>query len=472
MKFRNTTTQKTENLAGGEAYKESPELELVSLVLTSFVSDKFYEKANDQLKRLKHLVSLVRPEFSAKCAIYARNEFGMRSITHALAGELAKLVKGKEWTKRAYEKIVRRPDDMLEILGYYMSNYGKPIPNSLKKGLAEALKKFDRYQLAKYRGDRSSVKLVDLVNLVHYKPTEEQAEVFKDLMSGNLKSTDTWETKLTQAGQAGSEEEKTELKNQAWGSLLKEGKLGYFALLRNLRNISEQSPENVDLACEQLVNEKAIRKSLVLPFRFQTAFSEMTRVAGSRKILMALSKAQDISVANAPKFDGKTLVVLDESGSMDGKPWDIGSLFASVLYKSNDADLMLFADESRMINPDPNSSVTGISREIGNSRVSGGTDFHCIFRGLNTKYDRIIILSDMQGWVGYNAPKREFKAYCDRVGHRPFIYSFDLNGYGTLQFPEQGVFAIAGFSEKIFDVMKVMEQDRNALVKKIDSIVL
>ncbi len=474
MKFRTAVNNKTENLAGGEAYKESAELELISLVLTSFVSDKFYEKANDQLARLKVLMKYVRPEFAAKLAIYARNEFGMRSITHALAGELAHAVKGKEWTKRAYEKIVRRPDDMLEILGYYMSNFGKPIPNSLKKGLSEALKKFDRYQLAKYRGDRSSVKMVDLVNLVHYKPTEEQKEVFKDLMEGKLVSTDTWETKLTQSGQNGkSEAEKTELKNKAWGDLLKEGKLGYFALLRNIRNILlTKNQEIIDLACEQLVDEKAIKRSLVLPFRYQTAYQEVSKLSGSRKFLMALSQATDISLSNAPKLPGKTLVVLDESGSMDGKPWAIGSLFAAVLYKSNDADLMLFADRARMINPDPNSSVTGLSNEIGNARKSGGTDFHCIFNGLTESYDRIVILSDMQGWVGYNAPKREFTEYCNRIGKRPFVYSFDLNGYGTLQFPEQNVFAIAGFSEKIFDVMQVMEQDRNALVNKIDEIVL
>ena len=473
MKFRTVKTTKTENLAGGESYSESPKLALISLVLTSFVKDKFYETADAQLTRLKALLTQVPADFSAKLAIYARNEFGMRSITHAIAGELVKGTKGQSWMKNAIEKIVKRPDDMLEILGYYTSNYGKPIPNALKKGLGLALAKFDEYALAKYRGDRSSVKLVDLVNLIHYKPSEEMQGTFKKLMAGELTSTETWETKLTQAGQkAESEEEKTELKNEAWGSLLKEGKLGYFALLRNLRNILKQSPENVALACEQLVNEKAIKRSLVLPFRFMTALDELKHESNSREVIQAISRALEISVSNVPKFDGKTLVVLDESGSMMGQPFDIGSLFAAALYKSNNADLMLFADNARYINLNPDDTVSGMIGGIMNARRSGGTDFNCIFPAINGEYDRIIILSDMQGWVGYHAPTRQYNHYCKTIGKRPFVYSFDLNGHGTLQFPEENVFAVAGFSEKIFDVMKLMEQDKQALVKKIEAIVL
>jgi 60 kDa SS-A/Ro ribonucleoprotein len=65
--------------------------------------------------------------------------------------------------------------------------------------------------------------------------------------------------------------EKAELKAEAWAELLRTRKIGYFALLRNLRNIAEQAPELVPTACELLTDERLIRKSLVLPFRFSTA---------------------------------------------------------------------------------------------------------------------------------------------------------------------------------------------------------
>jgi 60 kDa SS-A/Ro ribonucleoprotein len=61
-----------------------------------------------------------------------------------------------------------------------------------------------------------------------------------------------------------------------------------------------------------------------------------------------------------------------------------------------------------------------------NRIVSGGTNFHAIFETANRAYDRIIILSDMQGWVNYNTPTRSFAEYKRRVGANPRVYSFDL----------------------------------------------
>jgi 60 kDa SS-A/Ro ribonucleoprotein len=52
----------------------------------------------------------------------------MRSVSHLVAGELAKSVKGEPWTKRFYAKVARRPDDVLETLGYYLSTYRQPRP--------------------------------------------------------------------------------------------------------------------------------------------------------------------------------------------------------------------------------------------------------------------------------------------------------------------------------------------------------
>ena len=483
-KFRKQSIgTKTINRAGGEAYKESPKLELVSLLLTSFVKDKYYEGQNEQLERLSNLVNGISDKkFLAKSAIYARQEFGMRSITHALIGELVKIVKGQNWVKNAIYKVVHRPDDMLEILGYYGSKYGKPFPNALKKGLRMAINKFDEYQLAKYRGARSSVKMVDLINLVHPKVKPELQETLKKLMKGELKNENVWETKMTKAGQAVKdiEDEKEraeklkELKKQNWVELFKNRKLGYMATLRNLRNILEQAPELIDDVCKELQDRHRIEKSLVLPFRFDTAIKEIEKTSfeRSRDVIIALSKALEVSLSNVPKFEGKTLVVLDESGSMDGQPIEIGSLFAAVLYKTNNADLMTFSDRARYRTLNPLDSALTIAKQLQENAVMSGTDFHSIFETANKPYDRIIILSDMQGWEGYYAPTKTFAEYKRRTGANPYVYSFDLENYGTLQFPEKQVFCIAGFSEKVFDLMGVLEQDKNVLIHKIEEIKL
>jgi 60 kDa SS-A/Ro ribonucleoprotein len=481
-KFNQTvvkTTTKTTNLAGGEAYKASNELALVSLLLTSFVSNQFYRTTDQSLDELKkYIKSMKNKEFIAKSAIFARDEFGMRSITHALAGELASELTGKEWGKNFYEKVITRVDDMTEIMSYYLNNKTDKkhpkFPNSLKKGFAKAFDKFDAYQLAKYKGDNKEVKLVDVVNLVHPVPTDRNKEALNSLVNGDLKNTKTWESMLSAAGQqAQDEEDLSKLKSDAWSDLILTKKIGYFALLRNLRNIIQQAPSAIPAACALLTDESMIKRSRVLPFRFTTAYEEISKLGSSsdvRTVLVAINQALDISSCNVPKFDGETLVVIDVSGSMSGKPAEIASLFGAMIAKANNCDVMTFATNANYKSYNPMDSILTIRNGFRFS--GGGTNFHSIFQTANKKYDRIVILSDMQGWIGYNCPSKEFNDYKNRFNCDPYVYSWDLQGYSTLQFPESKVFCLAGFSEKVFDIMKLMEEDKKALFNRINSIQL
>ena len=478
-KFNVTTPKQktlTTNIAGGQAYKQSNELELISILLTSFVSDQFYRSSNDTLDRIKQLLGKVDPKFAAKAAIFARDKFGMRSITHALAGELTSRVSGQEWSKDFYDKVVVRVDDMTEIMSYYLENKTdkmKPkFPNSLKKGFASAFNRFDNYQIAKYKSEGKEVKLVDIVNLVHPVPNTSNRESLSKLIAGDLKSTDTWESKLSKAGQdASNEEELNQLKSDAWGELLTTKKIGYFALLRNLRNIINQAPQFVGLACDMLVDEKLIKSSRILPFRFSTAYEEISKLGSSsdvRMVMTALHQALDISAINVPKFDGETLVVLDVSGSMSGRPSEIASLFGAMLSKANNCDVMTFATSASYKAYKPMDSILTIRNGFRFS--GGGTNFKDIFLKANKKYDRVIILSDMQGWIGHTTPASEFNLYKKKFNCNPYVYSWDLNGLGTMQLPENNVFALAGFSDKVFDIMQWLETDKNKLYEMIDEI--
>lgn len=469
----------TENLAGGQAYSQTNELALVSTLLTSFVSDQFYKSGSATLKDLKALSEKISDkEFVAKAAIYARDKFGMRSITHGLAGELTSQLAGLDWAKSFYDKVVVRPDDMTEILAYYLANKtgkGKAkFPNALKKGFASAFDKFDGYQIAKYKGENKEVKLVDVVNIAHPVPTDRNREALSLLINGNLKNTETWEAKLSAAGQAADgEEDLTKLKADAWTELISSKKIGYFALLRNLRNIISQAPSAVDAACEMLVSENLIKKSRVLPFRFATAYDEISKLGSDssvRKVLVAINQALEVSLANVPKFDGETLVVMDVSGSMSGRPSEIASLFGAILAKVNSCDVMTFSTDAQYKQYSPLDSVMTIRSSF--RYAGGGTNFKAIFNRASKKYDRIIILSDMQGWIGYTTPSSELASYKKKFGADPFVYSWDLAGYGTLQFPESNVFALAGFSDKVFDIMKLMEIDKKAMLNEIKAIQL
>jgi hypothetical protein len=492
-KFNKAVNNKIENYEGAEAYSQSKELEFISILLTSFVKDQFYRSESESTSTLKNLIQEIKDKkFLAKSAIYARNEFGMRSITHIVAGELAKIVKGEKWTKRFYEKVVRRVDDITEILSYYLDQYKKPIPNSLKKGLSLAFSKFNEYQLAKYRSTGKELSLVDVVNLTHPKPSEKNRIALRKLVGGELKSTGTWESMLTEAGKnAANEENKQELKKETWKELILEKKIGYFALLRNLRNIIDQAPEIVNDACELLISENLIKKSLVLPFRFSTAIQEIEKITGdnSRKVLRAINRALEISCNNVPKFKGSTLVIADHSASMSwkdskyGTPLQIACLFTAIMIKANMSDCMIFGDIAKYIGLNPDDSLLTLTNILlmantdnRYTHVGHGTNFNAIFEVAERAYDRIIIFSDMQGWVrnhfGESLPTGSFSRYRQKHQCYPHIYSVDLQGYGSMMFPERNVYCLAGFSEKIFDIMKFLETDKKALFSEINKIEL
>lgn len=474
---------KTTNRAGGKAYKQSNELALVSLLLTSFVKDQYYRSANQALDELHDLVQDVDPKFAAQAAIFARREFGMRSITHALAGSIASRISGKPYARSFYDKVVFRVDDMSEILSYFHSinDKGGKITSAMKNGFSSAIQRFDEYQLAKYRGEGKEVSLIDVVRLIHPPKTSPNIESIGKLVRGELKSTETWESKISATGQSKDSQSKTE----AWSELVTNKKLGYLALLRNLRNIANNAPEVLDEALTQLTNKNFIKKSLVMPFRFINAtaqFEGSTKV--DRKIQNALMDAFEISLDNIPDLPN-TLVVVDNSGSMSsswgsqGKHFGVlnhaqmGAMFGMMLAKKSNADIMEFGSHARMIGYNSRTDVFKFAMEFPNkNKVGHGTDFSSIFeliKNKGKKYDRIVIFSDMQGWRG-SVGMNGFLEYKKSTGAEPFIYSFDLTGYGDMQFPEDKVFALAGFSNKVFDMMSALEQDRHTMLNTIKEV--
>jgi len=500
-----TTPTKIENLAGGEAYQVTPEFELVSILLTSFVQDQYYKSGKETVKTLQNLVKTIKDKkFIAKAAIYARTKYGLRSVSHIVAAELFRdrgdgksMVAGETWPKNFIEKVVYRPDDILEILSYYMKHVqGKTRAMQLRKGIRLALSKFDEYQLAKYRGEGKDVSLIDVVNMMRPTPSEKNKEALSKLINGLLKSTETREAKLSATGQGKTEEQKIVAKKEAWIDLLTNKRLGYMALLKNLRNIIKQAPEMVPEAINQLTDETLVKKSLVLPFRYMSAIQEIEAIndadqSSIRQTLVGLNKAVDISMSNVPTFEGRTLVVVDHSGSMNSvehgnmSNFQIGALFGFMLTKSNNADFMHFGDRAEYLNFTPTDSTLSILKWLSTLNESGwitttsrghnvghGTNFHSIFTTANKAYDRIIIFSDMQAWIGYNTPKVEFSDYKKKYNVNPHLYTVDLAGNGSAQFPDNQVYALTGFSDKMFEVMKMLEVDKKALMNDIEKIEL
>jgi 60 kDa SS-A/Ro ribonucleoprotein len=475
---------KSTNLAGGTAYTQDPRHELASLVLTSMLKDKFYAKGADDIERAKLLVAQLAASadgaFVAKAALYARHVHGLRSISHVLAGELAQKAIVADWRRKFFAKVVQRPDDACEIIAYVRATMPKRLPNALTRGIAKALEGFNGYQLAKYAGGSRELSLIDVVNLTH--PRGKENSPLAHLMKGTLKPADTWESALSKAGQVEAKEGQAketavaEAKKQEWERLLLTGNLGYLAMLRNLRNIIEQAPEAIDRVLVRLRDAEQVKRSRIFPFQFLAAFDALESVPPSKVlnlVLNALVDAVDLALGNVPVLAGSTLVVVDKSGSMSGQPIKIAALFAATLLRScEDADLMFFADRAVYTKVLKKSPVMVIGTGIVNADFGGGTNFHVIFDSATRKYDRVVILSDMQGWMGDDTPNSTLHRYKQRTSSDPFVYAFDLQGHGTSQFEGKRILHLAGWSEKVFDVMAMLEQDRGALVAEIDKIEL
>ena len=516
------TVETVTNHQGGTGVKYDPKLELIA-ILTTGLDNSYYEKLSDRENRFVQLIDELSKkdiEFVAKALVYARTVVGQRSVTHFGSVSLVKHLSGSAIGRRFFSKrdknaktggIVYRLDDVLEIIAAYQHfNPGKPLPNSMKKGFKAALESADAYELAKYQGKGKAVSLVDVVNLVRPKPTTPQMEgVFKDLMTGKLKQFNTVEDKNSKSGQdvaakvksgeitkAQAEVELTQAKESNYAELIKTRKIGYLALLRNLRNIinTSSNSELVSGACELLIDEKLIRKSLVFPHQIDIALEillQETSASASRPFVTALNKAYELAIPNLVELfsHGRTAVVIDTSGSMHGMGHgvtmngkainkhciDKAALIGATLAKGIGADLYQFATTTEGIRYNPGDSINTIKNTCLSlqGRVGHGTDFGSIFSTLQAsgKYDRIFIISDLQGGDRI-VTNSSFQSYKSKHGE-PFIYTVDIQGYGTTMFkPGNKLVQLFGYSADIYEMIKKAEVDPKAILREIESIVI
>ena len=526
MKFNLSTKTSTEttNYMGAKAFRLSPEMELYTAVATCMVDDSYYENQTDRLTRIKNLINQCPPEFVAKLALYVRNEMNLRSIPVVLAVELAKQQSGNPLVAKTIAAMVQRADEIKEILAYYqMANQRTGIKKlnrlskQVQKGLARAFNKFDEYQFAKYNTD-AEVKLRDALFIVHPKAKDaDQQMIFNKIANNSLNIPYTWETELSELGQQSfaSEAEKQKAFAGKWEELVFSGKLGYMAVLRNLRNILTKGTEKAfDEALNIITDEYKIKKSKQLPFRYLSAFLETEKLKQEnlafesdslkiQKAIDSLEKALLISCDNIQMNEGRTAILSDNSGSMYGdtggkslvtamsnrKSADIANLFA-VLYwnKSKDTSIGLFGD--RLIHPALNRNenlfenfkkINQEAKKCGPSTERGIFEYMDLLIKNKTIVERIVIFSDCQvgtgcNWYDHQGNKgknfNELLAKYLKINPDVKVYSIDLRGYGNSMTRDNGnTILVSGWSEKIFDMIYYVENGIT-VIEKINQTVL
>lgn len=301
--LKKTSKFEEERLAGGSgalAAKQSNTALLRRAVLANLLwEDVAYMDGMKVAKEIQRLIPLCPAIDVYNIALEARTMQKLRHTPLFIAVEMCKYPEHKMFVQDLLPQIITRADMLTDFLAIYWKDGKKPIANQAKKGLAKAFHNFNEYKFAKYDRD-AAIKLRDVMFLCRPKPENQyEQDLFKKVADRTLATPETWEVLLS----TGKD------KKESWTKLISEGKIGGLAMLRNIANMRRA---NVD---KKVINEglEKLKSSMLMPLDFLKAF-RMNPEFGRQ-----IEDAMINSYANLPKLKGKTLFIVDVSGSMGAR---------------------------------------------------------------------------------------------------------------------------------------------------------
>lgn len=476
-----TTMPNTVTHEGGPGFTRDVKSELFQLAVVNMVGEKtFYEDASTRDTRYAELVraaTLLDADWTARLLKWLRTTANMRSAALVGAAEYtrARLEAGLAGTSRqVVASVLQRADEPGELLAYWTTRYGKKIPKPIKRGVADAaVRMYSEYNLLKYDTSSHAWRFADVIELTHPTPDfewqhalfthaldrrhgRESSEAVMSLLPTVLRnqrvrarvaegdyayllepqvlrdSGMTWEDALSLAGSNVS-------KARLWEAMIPS--MGYMALLRNLRNFDEAgiSPAAVNRVVSRLIDPEQVAKSRQFPYRFLSAYV----AAPSDVWKHPLNVALEYSMRNIPELPGRTLVLVDTSGSMTGMglsarstvtPLMAAALLGVALTHRNTAprgegtvDLHGFASgEFRHEIQRGVSVLHEVQRFVARAgEVGHGTDMWGALRRTYAGHDRVFLITDMQ-----TVSDRYHGSEPGKIlpAHVP-LYGFNLGGY-------------------------------------------
>lgn len=454
------------------------------VVSTLIGKDTFYKSSDALVKAmradLKELVEANALDFIANTIIHARTDMNIRTMPIVTVVEFAKAlhINGKQYPnlRRVVCDVIQRADQITDLYAYALDIFGSKnkVPMAIKRGVGDAFNKFSEYQFGKYdRGN--SVKLRDVLRIVHPSAVSvEQGEIFQKIMAEQLQVPYTWEVELSRNGQLPESERKS--KAQLWTELVTSGKLGYMALLRNLRNIVEAGVGQ-DVMVEisnRIADLNQVRTSKQLPYAFVNAYNAALEVNAPNVLLNALSQALEFSIDNVPQLGNDVVLFVDSSGSMQGghifgnghsagmSPADYASVFAAMLVKANknayNVRVVYFDTIAREIKIDSTKSVMSLTEELRGKSRGGSTNLKAAFslmKDKGWKPDTLIVLSDMEvDYMGRVEVPHHLHNNEDCV---KVAINFS-GGSSTPLSHKAGWYQMAGWSDKMFQFIPAMRE--------------
>ncbi|MFC8783816.1 TROVE domain-containing protein [Streptomyces nigra] len=493
---------------GGRGRERDARSELFLLAVANFVSQKtFYESGADRDDRFAALVrelAVSDPEWTAGLLGWLRTEGNLR--TAALVGA-AEYVKARldagacdgPANRRVVDSVLRRPDEPGELLAYWTATYGRSVPKPVKRGIADAVRRlYSGKSLLKYDTASKGYRFGDVLNLTHAAPDPAkpwQGELFRyaldrrhhpetavppvsdavltahrELMAvpvGQRRALVTSEGGAERLAAAGMTWEalagwlQGPMDKAAWEAVIPS--MGVMALVRNLRNFDEAgvSDEVAARVAARISDPAEVARSRQFPFRYLAAY----RHAPSLRWAYPLERALGHSLANVPALPGRTLILVDRSGSMfwsrlsdrsELNRADAAAIFGTALaLRARKADLVEFGSTSAAV---PFRAGESVLKILGRFGDLGGTDTTGAVRAHYRRHDRVLIVTDEQYAPSHHGDPTE------QVPADVPVYTWNLAGYRAGHGPSGtgNRHTFGGLSDAAFRMVPLLESARDA----------
>ncbi|MFC5941736.1 TROVE domain-containing protein [Micromonospora harpali] len=460
---------------GASGFLRGQQAELFLLAVSNMVgTDTFYEAAADRDARFRELVAAVAvadPDWFARFVPWLRTGALLRSasVVAALEGSRAQVAAGVPGSRAVVGAALQRADEPGEALAYWLGRHGRSLPKPVKRGVADAVVRlYHERSLLKYDSDGDAVRFGDVIELTHPVARDaRQGDLFRHALDRRHKRDNPLPESLTVLaaraelmalpvqrrrevtdpavlGAAGMSWEalagwrQAPMDAAAWEAIIPT--MGYLALLRNLRNFDQAGVGDAvaEAVAAKLTDPGEVARSRVLPMRFLSAYN----AAPSLRWAYPLERALQQALANVPALDGRTLILIDTSGSMnstfsrDGtlRCWDAATVFGLALAaRARDATVVSFSHASRVFPAVAGESVLAAVRRFreGGYFYGGGTQTEQAIRRHYAGHDRVVVLTDEQAhWHGSpdvtaavptHVPTYTWNLVGYRVGHAPTV---------------------------------------------------
>lgn len=474
---------------GAPAFVRDNKSQLFLLGISNFVGEKtFYEKAGARDARFTALVQAIAvedPDWVAGFLPWLRKTAFLRTapLVAAVDAMKAMLDAGIHGSRSIVASVLERGDEPGEVFAIWLGKYGRNFPMPLKRAVADGVVKlYTERSMAKYDTPSAAFRFGDVVQLSHAKPNDHYQKVlFKYLMDRrfNAQAEIPEELKRAAARKAALSKDASELtsedvraagltwqnvlsaatdKKAAWEKLIPT--MGYMALLRNLRNFDEAGipQEMVDLVIKKLVDPEEVKRSKQFPYRFLSAYKELNSLTWGG----ALERAMNQSLANIPELPGRTLILVDRSGSMFGRglsaesksDWaEVAGVFGAALaIRNRDRSTLIQYGSTAYEMPTP--AGASVLRLVSQMKNLGGTatvqTINATFKG----HDRVVVITDEQANMHYGL----------QVPANVPIYTFNLAGYGAAQFDSSSnrITLGGGLTDGAFRLIPMLEAGSGA----------